>query len=154
MPREVMLDDGSKIIYTRYLPKEEIVEDLFWVRSPDEIYHAKRLLLAEAQLTEGFPTGKWVDAMKRNSTGALEKVASYESFTFHGMHFNKSSLKSSLIPPKEQSLLQLMKQSLLLATSTSTKASETISVLIYRLTTPWMCLLALIACAPFCLTIQ
>jgi len=145
-PREAMLHDGSKIVYSDYDPKTDILQDLFWIRSTDEIYHFKSLSLETTP-----PVGKWVDEIRRNEEGALEKVDSYRSLEMRDMDFSEQALKDSLIPAEEQSLLLLLKQTVLYIHSSSMKATELTSYLMYRLTSPLLTLLVFVAIAPFCL---
>lgn len=145
-PREVMLEDGSKLIYASYRRKDKEFQDVFWIRSVDIMFHMKTLSLNTLP-----PVGKWVDEIVRNQSGLLESIKYSETYTFDNMHLNIHALKNSVIPPQEQSLLELAKQSLLYFDSTSARASEIKSYLFYRLTLPWMCLLAFIAPAPFCM---
>lgn len=145
-PKEIMLQDGSKIIYTQYNPKTKEFNDLFWVRSTDCIFHIKTLTL-----TSSSPIGTWVDTIERNKDNILEKKASFESFEFKDMHFDEHSLKNSIIPPKEQSLSQLFVEFPLYFSSFSHKAGEIKASLYSKISFPWLCLIALMAPAPFCL---
>lgn len=143
---EVMLSDGSKIIYSSYHPEKKLFSNVFWVRSVDSIFHIKTLSL------EGkTPVGKWVDHIVRSSTGTLENILSQESYEFTEMLFTLESLKNSMIPANEQSLIQLFRESILYHNSSSPKAAEITTMLFYKLTLPLMCILAFIAPAPFCL---
>lgn len=148
-PREAMLHDGSKIVYSDYDPKEETLYDLFWIRSIDELYHLKSLSLSTTP-----PVGKWVDEIRRNNEGALEKVSSQKSMEMKEMDFSEQALKDSLIPAEEQSITLLLKQSLLYIRSSSMKATELTSFLLYRLTSPLLTLLVFLTIAPFCLNFR
>jgi lipopolysaccharide export system permease protein len=145
-PKEIMLSDGSKLIYSSYDRKTKTFQDIFWIRSADELFHMKSL---DASSTP--PQGAWVDHVKRSSSGQLVKVFSKESAPLTELHFDSKTLKNSVIPINEQSLSQLAYQAILYFNSTSTKASEISATLCYKLTFPFMALLAFLAPAPFCL---
>ena len=148
-PKEVMLKDGSKIIYGSYKRKEKEFEDLFWIRSVDHIIHMKTLSIAQE-----IPQGKWVDIIERSKNGLLEVTKSVPEESFQEMHFDKQALKNSLIPPSEQSPSELFYQSWLYLGSSSPKACEIKAFFLYRLTFPLLCILAFIAPAPYCMRFQ
>ncbi|MDB6082098.1 MAG: hypothetical protein JWO53_1370 [Chlamydiia bacterium] len=143
---EVMLNDGSKIIYSKYNSETKLFSNVFWIQSTDSIFHIKTL-----SLNSKIPTGKWVDHIARTASGALENAQSQELHEFTEMNFTLESLKNSVTPPNEQSLLQLLKQTYLYSSSCSPKGSEITATFLYKLTLPLMCLLAFIAPAPFCM---
>jgi lipopolysaccharide export system permease protein len=145
-PKEVMLADGTKIIYSSYDETSRKFKDLFWIFSANKIFYMKTLSL------EGkTPIGAWVDHILRMPSGQLEKISSFEKYEFKKMHFDERILKNSTTPCKEQSLSDLADESWLYLSSSSPRASEIKSFFIYRLTFPLLCLLACFAPAPFCL---
>ncbi len=145
-PQEVMLQDGSKLIYSSFKRSDKTFHDVFWIRSADSIFHMKTLSCSGSP-----PCGKWVDEITRNSSGLLETTRSVENYDFKDMRFDLHALKNSIVVPQELSLWELVKQSWLYFDSSSPRAAEVKAYLVYKLTFPWMCLLAFIAPAPFCM---
>jgi lipopolysaccharide export system permease protein len=145
-PREVMLEDFSKIIYGNFNPLSKEFSDVFWIRNIDTIFHCKTLSIAMP-----IPVGKWVDKIERNQDSVLEKVGSFELYPFKEMQFNKASLKNSITPPPEQSLTQLITQYPLYFSSFSHKAGEIKANLYFKFSFPWLCVIAFIALPAFCL---
>ncbi len=143
---EIVLEDTSRIVYQSYDPLEKQFHDVFWIRSPDEIYHIKTLS-PEAKA----PIGKYVDKLLRNKEGFLEKKESSEIAKMESMQFNEASLKNSITPANEQSLTQLQRQQTLYKHSYSDRAIEIRSNYFYKLMFPLLAILAFIGPAPYCL---
>ena len=146
-PKEVMLNDGTKLIYGIYKRKNKEFENVFWICSADKIFHMKTLSV----LPDSPPKGFWVDHIERSKEGLLEVIESHQTQEFPTMQFDKAALKYSVIPASEQSLFELLYQSWLYLDSSSSKASEIKSYFFLRLTLPLLCILAFIAPAPFCM---
>jgi lipopolysaccharide export system permease protein len=146
-PKEVMLNDGTKLIYGVYKRKTKEFENVFWICSADNIYHMKTLSV----LPDSPPKGLYVDHIERSKEGLLEVIASHETEEFPSMHFDKAALKYSVIPPSEQSLFELLYQSWLYLGSSSSKAAEIKSYFFFRLSIPLLCILTFVATAPFCM---
>lgn len=143
---EIVLEDTTKLIYKWYDAVERQFHDVFWIRTPDEIYHLK-LLSSDTR----YPIGKYVDKITRNAAGFLEKTDSWQITKLDAIQFNRNLLQSSLIPPSEQSIGMLYKQHLLYKNSYSDKASEIRGYFFYKLTFPLLSFLAFIAAAPYCM---
>ncbi len=144
--REVMLKDGSKMIYRSYNPRLKQFQDVFWIASLDTIYHMKVLAC-----TEKMPAAKLVDIITRDPSGALQKSGSYAELSLEQMQFDEESLKSSITPPRDQSLSQLLSQMILYTSSTSDRANDIRNNLYYKISFPLVCLLAFLAIAPHCI---
>lgn len=142
--REVMLKDMSKMIYRLYNPRIKQFQDVFWIASLDTIYHMKSL-----SIDEQVPRGYMVDLITRDSKGALQKSSSYTTLQLDKMHFDEESLKNSITPPKDQSISQLLSQSLLYRSSISDRANEVRTNFFYKLCFPLIALLAFLAVSPY-----
>lgn len=146
--KEIILQDSSKIFYSSYNRKLKQFKDLFWIRTPDEIYHMKTL----TTLDPSTPIGAKVDKIVRGSSDTLEKVASFDNYTFKDLKLTKEILKNSLTSAEEQSMSQLAIQLPLCASSTSKKSREIRATFYSKIAFPWLCILAFIAPVPFCFT--
>lgn len=144
--QSTILEDQSTLLFQKYHPKQALFSDLYWIRSADEIYRMKALSNPTQE-----PIGHQVDHLKRNSRGQLAVVASFAQKAFPEIHFNRQNLLESLISPKEFSLIELWKKLPSGQTSLSDRAAQILTLFYRRLAMPWLCLLAIIAPAPFCL---
>lgn len=91
--REVMLKDGSRMIYRTYNPSVKEFQDVFWISSLDMIYHMKQLSFDPLP-----PTAKFVDMISRDQNGFLQKTASWKLIQLRQMQFDEESLKTALLP--------------------------------------------------------
>lgn len=96
------LPDRSKLIFQKSDPEKNALFDVFWIKSLDEIYYAKHLLLTAPSV------GLFVECFKRNGEGILEMVSSHDRFSFETT-FDLSTLSFS--PSlEEKSLSHLLLQ--------------------------------------------
>jgi len=144
-PKEIMLKDGSKLVFSEYNREKNQFSDLFWILSSNKLYYIKRL-----DLSHPIPVGYFVEYIARSPNGMLEKIASYESFEFKKLAFDPTLLKEALLPPSASPLSKLVKQFSLYFNSSSTKSAEIKANLFHKGFFPLLCLLAAIAPAPFC----
>ena len=144
--REVMLKDGSRMIYRTYNPSVKEFQDVFWVASLDMIYHMKQLSFDPLP-----PTAKFVDMISRDQNGFLQKTASWKLIQMRQMQFDVESLKNSITPIPEQSMTQLFSQMLLYSNSSSDRANEIRNNFYYKCSFPLICILAFVAVCPYCM---
>ncbi len=145
----LVLEDNSILLFQTYDAAQKILHDAYWLKSCDHILKIETLYPYEK-----VPYGTTVDTLKRSSEGELIKTTSYESSLFPHMRFNMESLFNAVHPPRMQSITQLFHslgwKKIGLAKMTDREA-EAASFLFFKLTVPLICLLAVIAPAPFCL---
>ncbi len=147
--REVLLKDSSRMFYSNYNPKTAVFSDVFWVVSVDELYHMQTLSSAESP-----PFGYNVDHIARTSSGKMVKQNSYQKHPMTTMCFDEDSLKQSIQLPRDQSITTLVSQMLLYGKSSADRAVDIRSFLIYKLTLPFLCLLAALAPVSYCLSFR
>lgn len=164
------LQDHSKIIYQNYDPEKQAFFDVFWVRSPDDIYHMKYLFSDGA-----FPTGKYVDHMERNSSGALTKTESFTEKAFNQLSLAKQEINDQKKPLNNLSLSELwskatefdpksrspfipdeknspgINKKYPLGRSLAKARTDLFSTLLYKASMPLLCLLAVLIPAPYCM---
>jgi lipopolysaccharide export system permease protein len=144
--REVMLKDGSRVIYRAYNPGKKEFQDVFWIASLDVIYHMKTLSCdSKSQMA------RFVDMITRDSQGLLQKTASWKEIELKKMQFDEESVKNSITPIPEQSLSQLFSQMLLYRKSSSDRANELRNNFYFKCTFPLICILAFVAVCPYCM---
>lgn len=142
--QHVALEDGSSIIFQNYDSARQVFFDAYWIRDLDDIYRIKFLYPS----TE-IPTGHFVDHLVRTPTGEMVTADSFSTRTFPEMQFNKQTLFETLTTPDEQSLTSLWQK--LPTEVQSEKEARLQSTFFYKMALPWVCLLAVIAPAPFCI---
>jgi lipopolysaccharide export system permease protein len=94
--------------------------------------------------------GHFVDYLSRQSNGEVVKTKSFEQLEFQDMHFNQQVLQSTVIDPDALSLLDLWFQKPANFIPLTEKESKLLTALYWKLTMPWLCLLAILAPIPFC----
>jgi lipopolysaccharide export LptBFGC system permease protein LptF len=95
------LEDGSEWVYHRLNGDRNSLQDLFWIRSGDEIWHVKELFLEDPL------RGVAVDRFVRNEQHLLEKRESFDSHLFTGIEFCKEDLDRRFVPLDRRSISSL-----------------------------------------------
>lgn len=125
------LDDGTEIVYQTYDSENKELFDLFWIRSHEEIWHAKTLSIGLNP-----PLGRFVDRFIRNAEGVFEKREEFSEHLFKELAWNPKTALQRFIPFESRSLSALFLQ-------TRGRASDRISAqthLHYKLSLPWISL--------------
>ena len=137
------LEDGRRVIYQSL--NENTIEDLFYILSDNEILHMKTL-----ELSTPYPVGSYVDCLKRNDKGQLEKVASFDKLPLPDL-----KIQPELHDPIETHLENLSISKLLQVTfhkpSLFREDRRAIHThLYYKILMPWLSVIALIGAIPYC----
>ena len=144
--RQITLEDGSSFIFHFYNPNVEIFEDVYWIRSVDDIY---RIGTLQPYALE--PLGKTVEHLQRNPDGDLVITESFPELSFPNMLFNQKTLLDTITLPEKLSLSTLKAKITSDNGSISEKEVKILTTFHYKLALPWLCLIAVIAPAPFCM---
>jgi len=139
------LEDGSTILFQRYDPSLNRFFDAYWVRSADDIYRIKYLYPEPEK-----PVGYFVDHLLRDVDGNLVIAQTSAEQSFPNIRLNKKRLINTISSPDEQSFSSLWEQIPLHQNLLSEKEAQVLSSFYFKLAMPWLCLLAIIAPAPFC----
>lgn len=143
--QHVALEDKTTILFQSFDTSRDLFFDAYWIRSLDDIYRIKYLYPNTT-----VPTGYFVDHLKRDSNGNLTKVESLPAKQFPEIAFNKQTLMETIIQPEERSLSELWEKVPKHNNTLSGKESQNVTTFYYKLALPWLCLLAVIGPAPFC----
>lgn len=143
--RQIILDDNSSLIFREYDKDTKEFFDAYWVRSIDDIYRIGHL----APYTKE-PIGSSVEHLQRNTEGLLTLTESFPVKTFPEMHFNQEQLMANAVIPEGQSLSDLKEKLPGQGEVLSEKEAYLLTTYYYKLALPWLSLLSIIACAPFC----
>jgi lipopolysaccharide export system permease protein len=91
-----------------------------------------------------------VNHLIRNTEGKFILVESLDTQPFEQMHFEESLLESALHPPEQHSLSSLWQQLPTHWEEPSDREAQVLTMFSYKALIPLICLLAVIAPAPFC----
>jgi lipopolysaccharide export system permease protein len=128
----VPLADGSLLLYAKY---DGSLHDCYWLRTNDQVYHCERL---EPHATP--VSALRVDHLVRRTSG-WEKAESLEKTLLPMVRIDPKQLEAALAGPDTLSLAQLMGR----------WRTDGATWLYARLLLPFLCLLAVLAPAPWCL---
>jgi lipopolysaccharide export system permease protein len=142
----IALPDGTHLIYQSFDHAKNAFYDLFWLRSSDDIYHMKYLLPKE-----GISLGLWVDHLVRNDEGSIVKAQSFPQIEFPALDFTRPLLQQILQPAAEQPLSELAHHAFFESGKGATTVAELRGTFFARLLSPLLCLLAVLAVAPYCI---
>lgn len=109
---KIVLKDGSELIYQQFAFEKNELFDVFWIKSSEEIWHSKYLLLSST--TEVPVFGLFSDHFKRSQNGLFEKIAHFEKTSFPEIEFNEDDSHQELRPFEQRSITTLMRQALTL----------------------------------------
>jgi len=143
--QQLTLSDGTSLIFRYFDPGSEKFFDAYWIRSIDDMYRIHTLSLSSP------PSGASVEHLQRNGEGKLVVVHFFDQTTFPEMIFNKKILLDTASSPGDRSISDLNRHILNQTSVTSEKDAEVLTTYYYKLGLPWICLLAALAPAPFCI---
>jgi lipopolysaccharide export system permease protein len=149
--QHIALEDGTTLIFQNYDTPQSRFFDTYWIRSINDIYRIKYLYPNANSDQPNAVLGQYVDHLKRNSQGKLITVASFEEKALPEMHFNPQTLFETITLPEELALSELWDKHPSPEVTLSEKEAQSMTIFYRKLLLPWLCLLAVIAPAPFCL---
>jgi lipopolysaccharide export system permease protein len=144
--QQLSLEDGSSLIFQRYDQQSGQFFDVFWIRHLNDIYRIKDLILSD----EG-PVGYSVQHLERDAHGALKLTEQFEKKLFETLKLDKTIIAEAMRTPDALALSALQKKLTQLNKLYSEKDARLVTAYYYKLAIPWLSLLAVIACAPFCI---
>lgn len=142
---KISLDDGTTLLYLTYDRSRARFVQCYWLKSFNDIYRIKYIK------PEPYPpTAQFVQHLVRDPQGRLLPTEMVAELPIPEMHFDLTELSENLTMASERSLSQLWQR---LPTSDSHISHEraVIEAAFYKkMSIPWLCLIALLAPAPFC----
>lgn len=136
----VFLPDNSELVYQNFDRSKQELFDVFWLRSPHDIWHMKTLQIDPLR-------GHYVNHLKRNANRQMEKAESFVVRDFPDLPWSEEVALNRFIPFQNRSLSTLFVQ----ACSDSAQRSSILSHLYYKLLSPLMPFLVLFAIGPICM---
>jgi len=143
--QQLTFKDHSSLIFESYDEGTDRFYDVFWVRSIDDIYRMQFL-----NASSSTPIGTRVEHLKRNPEGLFEIVEFSDEKLFPEIHIEKAKLLDSVSSPSDYSLSMLKAKLPKTNQPLSEKEASLLTTYYYKLALPWLCLLAVLAPAPFC----
>jgi len=139
------LKDQSKLVYQNFDSGKNAFFDVYWIRSLNDMWRIKHLSSDPKN-----PTGQFVDHLERNKEGGLEKTASYDSYRFDELKWNRSMTEKGLIPIENRKISELFKICFSKKTHSSYARSQALSNFLFKCAMPFIPFLVVIAAAPYC----
>lgn len=151
--QHIALADGSRLLFQHHDSIKNAFFDVYWIRNIDDIYRIKQLFPSFENDSESIPKGYFVDHITRNSNGQFAVSESFHEKIFPEIKFNKVTLFETIMSPEELSLTQLWEKLPQKKEEMHEKESQILSLFYRKLLIPWLCLLAVIGPATYCLKI-
>ena len=135
-----VLDDGSELVYQSYDKEKTELYDVFWIRSPNDIWHMKYLQIHPLQ-------GRYVNHLTRNSAKQFENSESFALLDLPNLPWKDDVVLQKFVRYENRPLLTLLSQ----AFSHSTEKPSVFSHLYYKILVPLIPFLILFAIGPIAL---
>jgi len=136
----ISLADESELVYQSFDEAKKELFDVFWVRSPADIWHMKTLQTDSLK-------GHFVHHFVPNSANQIEKKESFTSRDFPEILWDSDAALHKYTPFESRSISTLFLQ----ARSAHPERPSIFSHLYYKLLTPLIPLLILFGTAPICM---
>lgn len=146
--QSIVMSDGSRFIFHHFDEIQQQFLDVYWIRNASDLYRIKTL-----QIGTAVPEGKFIDHFVRNKHDELVTERSFESRSFPEMHFNQQTLFETVESLDELPLAELWDKLPAPSKELTEREAKLLSLFYQKLFLPWLCLLAVIGPAPFCLQI-
>jgi lipopolysaccharide export system permease protein len=143
----IPIENGGKLIFSKYLTLTKTFEDVFYIQSQDEIWKIKTLKTSDSY-SEGF----YVEHLIRDENDLLIKGRSYERLIFPGLIIDLSFRKKAILPFEHRSLSSLYSLMSSLNPLYLENAFRIQTQFFFKLFMRFISFLVIIACAPFCMT--
>lgn len=140
----IQLADGSLLLFAGSDRDAGTLTDLYWIRSLDQILHFDRFYP-----TETPPMAEGITVLERTSSGALIPLSTRRNDSVDALVIPKSLLEREIVPVSEYSLSELYTASSNHPQKTH-RDHEIAAAWVKRLTTPLLCLIAVLLPLPLC----
>jgi lipopolysaccharide export system permease protein len=140
------LKDRSKIVYQTEDKDKKLYNDVFWIRSGDEIWRMRSLSSDPSN-----PVGSYVDHLKRGSDGNFEKVASFDHYRFDQFRWQADPTGKGYTPLENRKLSELWRTLTNRSKTTAYEYPRVLTQFLFKAAIPFLALLVIMAGSPFCL---
>jgi lipopolysaccharide export system permease protein len=146
--RSVNLHSGGKLLFSSY--KKGCLEDVYWIQSPKEIWHFKKI----EETQEGKIIGYFVDHIVRDDHDEGSEFVKKDSFEKIDMPFLTPPIYENSIdeqqPFENFSISSLISKLLKTQGPQSRYFCQISSQLYYKLAMPWFGIILVLGIIPFC----
>lgn len=142
----IALKNDGLLIYNNYDSSKKEFSDVYFIKSIDQIYRIQTLSMNKKK-----PIGKWVDRIDRQSDGKMILTDSNPVLEFPELSINKKMIQEAVIPPNSLGILQLWEKLPSEKTVLNERDAKIATSFARKIAMPWLCLLAFLGPAPFCL---
>ncbi len=141
----IPLKDNTKLLYQSFDKEKNVLFDVLWIKSLDDIWRIKYLNADPAN-----PTAEYVDHIVRNSAGFFEKKESHPKLYLADLKWHPSMARQGLIPFEQRSLTDLYRMNYK-SKMNPYEVPKIATALSFKAAVPLISPLLIIALAPFCL---
>lgn len=138
----IHLKDQSRLVYQHYDSDNRGLFDVIWIRTSDDIWKMRHLSLSSEQ-----PQGLWVDHLKRNSEGILEKVESFRDRAFDQLTQLDHLQQTENVPLENHSISHLWKRG---REAPPQQREAILTHLLFKLSTPLLPLVMVLGISVYC----
>ncbi len=131
------LEDGSELIYQKYESTTHELFDVFWIRSPKDIWHMKTLNIGQS-----VPHASFADHLERKPH--FTKTQSFDSRPFPEIPLSEETAPKTFVPFESRPLSTLFREALYASSDIASVRTH----LHYKLAIPWLAPLLLLLIAP------
>lgn len=142
----VVLEDGTILLFQKYDTAQNYFSDAFWIKSSKDIYKIQNLYPESS-----IAVGKKVTHLVRDASDEFVQKETFEVRQFPEIKFNRKSLLDTITPVEEFSLSSLFKKLPSQGNILSEKEAQVTTAYYQKLAMPWLCLIAVLGPAPFCI---
>lgn len=136
----IPLEDDSELVYQSFDREKKELFDVFWVRTPNDIWHMKYLTVEPLR-------GRFVNHLTRNGKRQIEKSESYLNRDFPEIPWNEEAILHKFVPYDNRPIATLFSQAII----DSADRHSVLTHLYYKLLAPLMPFLVLFCIGPISL---
>ncbi len=140
--RHLILQDETSLLFQDYIRSTQTFEDVYWIRSIDEVWRMDRL-----SIETPHPKAYQLELLVRSSDGKMRIQEKIESQYAPKIAFNKKRLFETITAPEERSISDLWDH-LPSLTITDEKQAHLLSVFLYKILLPTLCLFTVLFPSP------
>ncbi len=133
----ISLEDDSELVYQKFNNEKKELNDVYWIRNPNDIWHMKFLQIDPLK-------GRFVNHLTRNKEKQIERSESFVTRDFSEIPWDDDAILHRFVPFANRPVSTLLLQ----ACFDTTERSSVFSHLFYKILTPLMPLLVLFAIGP------
>lgn len=145
--QSIPLENGAQLLFRKYDSAQDLFIDLYWVRSSNDLVKIEQLDVSTDPIS-----GYSVTYLKRNTLGELTISKQLSKEQFPQLKLDEQSILEKIIPVETMSLSALWKETPENLKAGNEKEAKLLATFYRKMAFPWLCLLAVIAAIPSCVS--